>query len=483
MQRWLGRWQVVMTTLTRAGLLFIFAVSPIYWRPRWLKSETTPGFISDGLNAPTFSAAYQEVSFARYAISLFISVVLLLWALSGFYGLRRVVAHGRWLWVLGLAALVGWVWASVGWSVENEAVATSQAWQWVLVFVFVVMVLAVGPSAKWLSVGLVAGMLLQAGIGIVQVLLQRDLGINWIDDALFGIGLGLFEFPLDPAVSGISVIQTENMRFLRAYGITPHPNLLAPGLVFAILGGLWMWRDRDRRVVTLVFVIGLWALFLTFSRASIGGLAVGTVATAIVWVVSQRLEVNVFLAFGATVGILAAVFYVVYHPLINVRAGVGEEGETSLETLSVTERAIFEDQAQNMIREYTMRGVGIGNFPWVSHRMLQATPELEIRGNNVHHVYYLAAAELGVVGVGLVGVNALIVGVWMFRARQRLSLAALSLVGGLVAWLAIGFFEFFFWALLPYQVLFWGTIAVILKDTDYADDSTGRVATVASTDG
>lgn len=468
-----------MAALTQASMLFIFSVATLYWRPNWMKGPAAPPAIRAGLNAPTTSLAYQEVSYARYAITVFVVLTLVIWLLSGFKGLAKALKSGRWLWVLSLGGLVAWVWFSAGWSVENEAVATSQAWQWVLTFAFVVMVLAVGPRARWVSVALVAGMLLQASIGTAQVLLQRDIGISWIDESVLQIGLGLFEFPLDPAVSGISVIQTAEVRFLRAHGITPHPNLLAPGLVLAIVGGLWMWQQLDRRVVSIVITIGLWGLFLTFSRASVGGLVVGTVATSLAWLLAGRLPFNVLLAFGVTVLLVAGVFYMLYHPLINVRVGVGTEGETSLETLSVTERAIYEDHARQMIREHTLRGVGIGNFPWVSHRLLRETPEYEIRGNNVHHVYYLAAAEVGVVGAVLVALNAVVFGGWVFRFRQELSLAALAVLGGIVAWLAIGFFEFFFWSLLPYQILFWGALAVILKDLDYADhinDSTEPVA-------
>lgn len=470
LQLWLHRWQTLMVMLTQAGILLVFATGTLYWRPRWMKGPLAPDFISNGLNQPLNTDAYREVSFARYAIALFVIFVLFFWTFSGFYGLRNVFKNGRWQWLGSFAVLVGWVWASVNWSAANEAVATSQAWQWVLTFGFVTVVLSVSPSARWLSVALVSGVILQAIVGIAQVILQRDIGIGWIDDHILGIGLGLLEFPLDPAESGISVIMTENIRFLRAYGITPHPNLLGPGLIMAVIGALWMWRSLDRRVVVTVIAILVWALFLTFSRASIGGLAVGTATSVLIWTVAGRPHIEALMAFAVSVVVLAGVFYLLYQPLIDVRAGTGNEGETSLETLSVTERAIYEDQAQEIIRNNPVRGIGIGNFPWVSHRMLRDTPQYEIQGNNVHNVYYLAIAEIGFVGAGLIVLNALIAGIWVYRMRGELSLAALSLVGGLVAWLAVGWFEFFFWVLLPYQLLFWGIIAGIMKEIDYAEN-------------
>lgn len=465
------RWQQIDLLLLRATTLFIFFCASWYWRPRWMLKDWAPAFVRDGLNSPFDSSAYQEVSFARYALAPFIVFLLLLWVLSAFYGLRRVWRSGHGVWLALLLLLVLWVNLSVGWSQENEFVARSQSAQWWLVFFFVLIVICAGPKRSSISLALISGMLLQAAIGIAQSAVQHDIGIIWIDDSIFKIGLGLYEFDLDPAVSGVSVIQAEGVRFLRAYGLTPHPNLLAPVLVMGILNTVWLWQKHDRRITAIVTTLGLWALFLTFSRASLGGLGLGFASIIVMWVLARRFQWEPTLAWLGLLLIVGASFYVIYSPLIAVRAGAGSEGKSSLESMSVASRRIYEEQAREMIEDHPLQGVGIGNFAWVSHEMLRDRPEIDLQGNNVHNVYYLAAAEVGLIGMAIIALLAfrLVFGLW--RALPRLELETLALSGAVVAWLAIAFYEFYFWVIMPYQVLFWGMVAALAKGVWDGNDS------------
>jgi len=65
----------------------------------------------------------------------------------------------------------------------------------------------------------------QGTVAIAQFALQRDLGL-----------LALGELPLNPAFEGITVLYARNQPWLRAYGLTAHPNLLG-----AILAMLLLW--------------------------------------------------------------------------------------------------------------------------------------------------------------------------------------------------------------------------------------------------
>lgn len=459
-----NRWAHGLLLAAQSLIVFIFFCGSWWWRPRWVFADTTPAFIRDAMLQGLGTNAYTAVSFSRYALTPLIIALVFIWILMGFRGVRQLVLSARWYWLMAFGALVFWIFLSVGWSQENSYAAQNQASQWVMVLFFVLVVSCVGPSARIVGAALLAGAIFQGVLGIAQTVIQHDVGIHWVDDHLFKIGFGLYEFGLNPNTSGANVIQSGNVRFLRAHGLTPHPNLLGPALVMGLLGGVWLWEQtRSRAVTSVVYVVVLWSLFLTFSRASIGGLMVGLlVLSGAVW--WKRLSPQNGLALLTVLALVAGLFYTLYQPLVDVRAGSGAEGETSLEQMSVESRQVLLDQAETIIQTHPYSGVGIGNFPYVSQQMLQQRPELDIKGDNVHRVYYLVVAEIGMIGTVMFVITGLIIVGFLWRRRFRLSLASWGLAMAIVGWLAIGWFEFFWWVLMPYQVLFWGTMATLMRD-------------------
>lgn len=462
-----------ITDVLLYGMIWlIFFTSTWWWRPRWYIMELSP--FKEHFETILSSGVTDSIYYARFSLSTFIFLVAIFWMLSGFKGLWTLLDDVRSLWLLSLLALVVMARLSVSWATQkaNTDVALSHASQWMLAFVFALVVTAVKPKPKHIVMVLAAGLIVNSLIGIAQVTAQRDIGIGE-----YGLryGIGLAEFNLEPAESGTSVIQSRGIRYLRAYGITSHPNLLGAGLVMGLMATLALVRRRWH--FAAITVLGFWALLLTFSRASIGGFAVGFgVTAALWWVINLRdptLLVRLAMMFLVTFGI----FYIFYGNLINVRAGVGEEGfDSTIETRSASDRQVYLEQAREIIREYPLKGIGIGNFPWESHtRLINDPRQLALGGQNVHNSYLLALSELGVIGATLFSITMLIAGGILVRHWRRgaLSSEAAALVGGIAAWLAIGWFEFFWWALLTHQVLFWGVIAVALVEE--RDDGSNQI--------
>ena len=449
-----------ITDILLYGMIWlIFFTATWWWRPRWYIMEWSP--FKEHFETILSSSATDSIYYARFSLSTFIFLLGILWMLSGFKGLWAILDDVRSLWLLSLLALVVMARFSVGWATQNPDVALSHAMQWILVFVFVLIVTAVKPKPKHIVMVLAAGLIINSLIGMAQVTVQSDIGIGE-----YGLryGIGLTEFNLEPEESGASVIQSRGVRYLRAYGLTSHPNLLAAGLVMGLTASLalvrWRWH------FAAITVLGFWALLLTFSRASIGGFAVGVgVTTALWWVIDHR-DPRFLVRLTMMFLVIFGIFYIFYGDLINVRAGVGNEGFAStIETRSVSDRQVYLEQAREIIREYPLKGIGIGNFPWESHtRLINDPRELALGGQNVHNSYLLALSELGVIGGGLFSITILVAGGILARRLQRgtLSIEAAALIGSVAAWLAIGWFEFFWWALLTHQVLFWGAIAVAL---------------------
>lgn len=118
-----------------------------------------------------------------------------------------------------------------------------------------------------IAAGLALGAVLQAVVGWPQFLLGHSLGLGTLG-----------EYTVDAASPGVSVVMMGQMRLLRAYGLTEHPNQLGGYLVFSIpviLGGLlYSTQGRHfRSLLSTAAVIALSALLVTFSRASWLGLA------------------------------------------------------------------------------------------------------------------------------------------------------------------------------------------------------------------
>jgi hypothetical protein len=479
-------WLRVATTAMHGLILLCFFSATWWWRPRWLLAEWVPAALRNRLLMPIDSDAFQAVYFTRFALTFFIALILVLWVLTWFRGLGDIALDGRIWWILCLGILVAWIRLSIVWAGRYpgltsqeiglwKAVARSLSAQWLLTFGFVLVIIANGPPLRQIVLVLTAGLIFQGSIAIAQSALQHEVGIAWVDDHLLKIGIQLFEFRLDPQQSGTSVVLSDGVRYLRAYGLTAHPNLLGAALVMGLLASSWLWlKAETRRTAAWVTALGSWALFATFSRAALGGLVVGMAIVIAWWWFCHHWQREAVLSWLVLLMLVGLVFLAIAQPLISVRAGSGNEGRTSVEEMSIASRRIFIEQAQAMIREHSWKGVGIGNFPWVSQKMLLSDPRhLDLRGNNVHNIYYLALAETGIVGTGLVAGTLLMAAwlVWQQFRHHQLSPEAIGLLGGVGAWLAIGWFEFFPWSLFPHQVLFWGALAAVLAQPSKSDTS------------
>ena len=112
------------------------------------------------------------------------------------------------------------------------------------------------PKLTW---PLALVVLIQGGVGMAQFVLQRNLGLA-----------ALGELALDPEVRGVSVLMTEEgQRWLRAYGLTGHPNLLAALLTLLLLLLLLdLPKQHGVRRALLVGVcgVGVLGLLATVSR-------------------------------------------------------------------------------------------------------------------------------------------------------------------------------------------------------------------------
>ncbi len=470
--------------LLRLAILLSFALTPL-----WLR---VTGF-------PAFSSFYS----AGFILSWVMLATIILWLVSGAPGLRSLLRDRlRLAYCIGLSLLVGWGFLSWSWAYIRPLqpqVVISAALPLLLVMLFSLVVACAAPSTRAVVTALVIGMVASSLIGGLQVAQQRSLGLRVLGEPR-----------LNPAQSGVAVVQSGETRWLRPYGLLPHPNMLAGFLAVSTLAawGLALSTRRFLRwaIVLAVFLLGFWCLLLTFSRAAWLGFAAG----GLVWLAlmlwhrvkeadeddsppsrqdrqeERRIEpqrhrghreskqrsfpfnlalstLNFPLPSVGLVLLAMAAFAYLYLPFLAARAGVGSE---SIEQRSTADRAVYNQIALEAIRESPLLGVGLGNYPWYATYYLVNKTDFDLRGQPVHHIYLGAWAELGIVGLGLMlGITGLglLNGLRALRQvqdRGETSLRA-ALLGGMVALLVIGWFDHYPWSQLQFQVLFFGLLPLL----------------------
>ncbi len=467
-QRWITFWSGVHW----AAALLIFLTAGWWWRPRWIFRY--PDWLVD-----------ERLTYQRFGFFPILVIALLAWGLTGFRGVRRVLDSGNMLWAMVVILLVGWARLSYGADTYKPDVALSAASQLAFVMAFALSLLSNTPPKSWVITALSAGMVFLALIAIGQSAVQSDLNLRKVDEAT-GLGLYIREFTLDPQRSGVSVVQSDGVRYLRSYGLTAHPNLLAGTLVMGLCASFAFWL-KNRAFASGLIALGLWALLLTFSRAALGGFAVGVGTIFVLWVIfawrrnkmdgvyvaptnptvgmadrsSFTLLQNTLILLGCTI----LFFLLFHHPLLFARAGLSSEGgSASVEAMSTAARAVYVEQAWTLLENHPWRGVGIGNFAWHSARLLQFDWR-DLRGDHVHQIYLLVLVETGSIGL-ILYLEALIGGAFLLIGRAwrgLLELESVCLFGGVVAWLAIGWFDHYPVTQMGYQLLFWGSFAVALN--------------------
>ena len=246
--------------------------------------------------------------------------------------------------------------------------------------------------------------LLQSLVGLSQFVLQHDLGLRFLG-----------EWPLDPAIPGVSVVMRGSERWLRAYGLTAHPNVLAGTLVplLFMLAVLGRPATKARRSLqTLAFIVGFAALFATLARWAAVCFGLGMAINLWPWVrlrlqgrpVELPLGRATWVALGVTGVLLAAVYG---DAVIGRAAGL----DAPVENRSLWERERDSQLALRLIAESPFTGVGLGQY-------LTSATRLDAWAKVVHSVPLWLTAELGLAG-GALWFSLLLSPVWRRRAFGR----------------------------------------------------------------
>lgn len=423
--------------IMRAGVMLTFLCVPLWYRlpgvPDWMPDLYVSRFLL--INAMVLSLA--------------------LWFVLGLPRLRAV--QWRAVWIPLLVGLAVWMYASGAWAFMRDRypeLTVNAALQLGLTALFALMTVSVA-SPRVIMAALLIGLVWNSVLVGAQVAAQQSIG---------GVWGALGEFSISTTQAGVSFLTVDGVRWLRPYGLLPHPNVLAGFLSVALLACiplLEVWRGWRWWLILCVLSAGLWAFMLTFSRGAWLGFSAGGLLLLISFV--RRRAFTPRLVFAAALAmLLGAAFFVTYRPYLLARAGVGEE---NVELYSLGERELLIQAGLQAVREYPLSGVGAGNFGWwASYYFFER--DIPLRGNNVHVYPLLAWAEVGVIGAGL-AIGAVLMGVMAgLRHALRDSPDAIwraGLLAGFIALAVSGLFDHYTWTLPHMQVLWWGVLAGTLS--------------------
>lgn len=421
--------------LLRWGLpLFVFLLP---WQTRYIFAEYSTEF-------PLYGDA------SLYATDLFFLILLavwLFWMISGGrwrqYKTHSHKISGAFEILLLLAAL------SIIWSPDRSVSAL--AWLRLLQASILVLMLATAPIRRQdLIIAFIGAGVVQSLFATTQFLTQTVWASKW---------LGMSA--QSAARLGASVIEQDGLRWLRAYGTLPHPNILGGWMVMSALSAAYLYLDAYHRLANAFqpalqktvaasfasFILIFIGLLFTFSRTAWMGFAAGMAVILLLMLRPANCQEKTFLAIAGAKLVFAGILFVA---LLNAFFGnlwlTRVQGEGRLAEQSGLERENLILQAQEVIQASGLKGVGIGAY---SGAIMALDKNLPIyKYQPVHNVWLLAFAELGLAGLALlflwmtcwyVFVKSLFLGVF---SREKILPYALILAAGLMA-----YFDHFWWTL------------------------------------
>jgi O-antigen ligase len=394
---------------------------------------------------PAFPVYADYTDFHVFAADVTALYAIVFWGCSLLLRPRKVVLGNRLIWacLLGLTAAA---WISTFGS-QDAILSRYHAARFTGLLFFYLYVVNEIHTPAWVIAPVAAQILIQSVAATGQSLAQTSLGLRSLGEHL-----------LDPETPGVSVVKLEDgTRFLRAYGLTDHPNILggciAFGLVLLLAAALY-GKGRLPALASGIFLAAFPALIMTYSRSAwlslmaAGGFMVGCEALARRWDSVKRA-----LVLGGMSAIVALPLIVQNHRVFQLRmdadAAAGD---------AVKERVFLLNAGNTLFVEHSGIGVGLGVSPLAMKNRFEYFP---LNFQPPHFTVLTAALETGVIG-GVFYLLLLLAPGAAFALRWRDWIHQPPLMGALALLLAlsvVGLFDYYTWTYAPgrlWQWLGWG---------------------------
>ncbi len=315
-----------------------------------------------------------------------------------------------------------------------------------------------------------------AVVGLQQFLTQTISASSWV-----GVSQQL------TSVLGTAMVESASGRWLRAYGLFPHPNIAGGFLAFMLLLTLdqyfkayekfqtwWnsegvvakqVWRkpivQRTAGALTLIlaaYIIMLSGLLVTFSRSAALAMVLASATYLFMKLRQNRIRAlvlgtKIFLVSAAVMGM----WFALLPDLLATRTihTLQVKGD-NVEQQSFAERRLQYQQASGLLQQYPALGTGLQNY---TVRLAEQYPRFSPGVlQPVHNTWLLFIIEVGVVG--------LLVAVWMGHKKNLRSFITPLFsnplaVALMVAVLVLASLDHYLWSLHAGLVL-WPLLLAVL---------------------
>lgn len=304
----------------------------------------------------------------------------------------------------------------------------------------------------------------QSLIAIAQYIKQGSIGLRLLGES-----------PLSADATGVAVFIADGVKYLRAYGTTPHPNILAAWLFMAIFAFYFHYLHKaiidpkqftyksDRSYIRLtemiIYGVLLFALFFTFSRVIVGLWLAGVAARLLIVFFKRDLRgffavaKKPLLALIVTTIVVAVAFSIMFWPQVKSRIRITAQEE------AVTQRVFYNKIAGSVAADHSLLGIGIGQF--VSSMMSKFKYLPANAYQPAHNIYLLIASETGFLGLGAF-LMFLFLTFWNFIKKADLrQLRNFSFLIFALSFLAVGLFDHFLLTLQQGGLIFWMVLTLM----------------------
>ncbi|MEX2053157.1 MAG: O-antigen ligase family protein [Candidatus Paceibacterota bacterium] len=298
----------------------------------------------------------------------------------------------------------------------------------------------------------VASGFFQAVIGVLQYATQSSLGFKILGESF-----------LTTETPGAAVFVVDSVKYLRVYGTTPHPNVLAAWLFLALFAFYFWYFYYNRKGLNAksmgVYGVILVAFFFTFSRVIIGLWLLGVLIRLLILFLKNDFrgilhKVKRKLIFISVITvIISGAFVISFWPQVQSRIHV------SLDEQAVTHRVFYNNVAGETAIESPLLGVGIGQF--VPHMMSKLKYLPAYVYQPVHNIYLLVASETGFIGLAAFGAFLFTLFRKFFRHPRFGKLHHYSFFILAASFLVMGIFDHFLWTLQQGSLVFWLMMSLI----------------------
>jgi O-antigen ligase len=452
---WLKRW---LERLALAGIASTFFLLG-YWYPITLVT-----FSQSWVNNPRYSLVtlyndqFQVINLFPSDISALATIILWLLALL----VARITGQQRERLTSGPATLT---FPFLGLIALTALSATQAIFPPLSLEIALHLLLALGFILALLNLRLPAWLIMLPLALLLMIEGALALAQVAAQSTLFGAFLFHWNQEATAGQSGASIVQLPGgLRWLRAYGSIPQPNVLGGFLCLALplVAGAFLHLPRQRRLAWPLLgalALGGIALLLSFSRAAwLGVLAAALWAALLYWqrksaptrLLPRRPILLAVMAAALLIGLAFAL-----RPALQSRLLLDEP----MEQQSISERILLIEASAVLITQYPLLGVGAGNMPLVE----LSYPATRAIGAPVHNIPLLIGAETGIFGLlfWLIPPLSLLWATW--RRRHALPDNALAASAALVALLVAAQLDHYLWSLPTASLFYWLALALVAR--------------------